>query len=253
MNNRYHYKVAVVFISLILSLAPLTAFAGGGGIGGLGLFLAIIAGMRLLAFSVSTAIEFVLLRLWRKRQSGQRAVLSIILVAYSIFYIPFIIWFILSNSFNWLYYQFVHAGIINAMLALTTILVIGLFLLKETYAKRFKAVLWLSSGFVLVLTALLYIGTAACSGIFIKGLSDYGVKSYITIPLILAAIMLVGAIINASISNDIKKVNILFITLLFLASMLMRIDKDAFAFWADVSLAVAWILQRRTTKKWQQQ
>lgn len=82
------------------------------------------------------------------------------------------------------------------------------------------------------------------------GLSESGVKAFIVTPLILAAIMLAGVIINAIISNNIKKINLLFITLLFLVTISIGI-KNEFAFWAAVSITVAWLLQRQTTKKWQ--
>lgn len=155
MNNRYYSKFAIVFISLMLSLTPFKAFAGPQG---LGRALVMVYGSILLAFFISTIIELVLLILWKKRQSGQRKVLSIVLLSYSMLYIPFITWLILTMFFDFLYYHIIQAGISNvAILASSTILVIGLFLLKEIYTKRFKTVLWLSSAFVLVPVAFLYL------------------------------------------------------------------------------------------------
>lgn len=248
MNNCHYSKFAIIFVSLILSFIPLKAFAGPHG---LGRALVIVFGSIILAFFISTIIEIVLIVLWKKRQSGQRKVLSIVLLSYSMLYIPFITWLVLTMFFDFLYSQLLQAGISNvAILASSTILVIGLFLLKEVYTKRFKTVLWLSSAFVLVPVALLYICTA-CGGFFM-GLSEYGVKRFIVNPLILAAIMLGGVIINAIISKNIKMVNILFITLLFLVTIPIGI-KNEFAILAAVSVTVAWLLQRQTTKKWQQQ
>lgn len=237
MSHKYLYKVAVVFMALMLSLAPLKAFAGSGGIGAFGAGMAMLAGMILLAFLITTTILIALLKIREKKQGWQRVVMNIILLAYSIFYIPFIMKLFLKESFSYQYYHLDQAGLSNYIIASSSIPVIGLFILKEYLAKRFTPVIWLSSGFVLVPVALLYIIIAVSSGYMI--------------PFILAAIMLLGAQFNTVVSDNIKQVNILFITLLFLAAVIMRSDHYAYAFWAIVGIAVAWILQRKSTKRWQ--
>ena len=251
MQNRHHYIVVVIFITLSLFLTPGKAFAGSGGIGAFGVGMAMLAGMILLVFLITTGVAVGLLKLRESNLGWQRAVVNITLLVYSIFYIPLIMKLFLKESFSYQYSYIDRAGLSKYIISLSFVPVIGLFLLKQFLAKRYAAVIWLSSGFILVPVALLYIIIAVSSGYFMKNLSSSGLESFVTIPLILAAIMLVGAIINARISTNIEKVNMLFISLFFIAAVIMRSDDYAYAFWAIVGIIVAWILQRKSTKRWQ--
>jgi len=248
MTNIDRYRVAVVFLTMTIFLAPLRAFAGTGGMGGLGAALAMLGGMILFVFLITTAIAIALLKLRRTNQGWRRTVVSIILLVYTVLYIPLILKLFLKDSFSYQYYHLDQAGLGNYIIAFSSLPVIGLFLLKEYLAKRFTTVIWLSAGFVLVPVALLYTIVAVASVSFIGNLSPSGIESFATIPLILAAVLVTGAIINTRISTNTVKVHVLFIALFVLAAVIMRRDHYGYALWAIIGIASAWIFQIKSTK-----
>ena len=132
--------------------------------------------------------------------------------------------------------------------------------------------LWLPTAFVLIPISLAYLYGAwfgISMGLSMPWsthvsliMSDRNSMEVILSPIILAVIMLLGAFINIKIAKDIGKLNKLFLVLLALIATLILIKHvvmtpveisltDVLAMWSTVSVIVAWLIQRYTTKKWQ--
>jgi hypothetical protein len=134
--------------------------------------------------------------------------------------------------------------------------------------------LWLPTAFVLTPLSLAYLymtwigismGLSMPWAMHISLImSDQNAIEGIFSPLIFSAIMLVGTFVAIKIAKDIRKLNKLFPIMLVLIATLTAIKHafvplaevtltDILAIWSIVCVVVAWLLQKSTTKKWQQQ
>ncbi len=131
-----------------------------------------------------------------------------------------------------------------------------------TWNMKTNKAIWLPSAFVFVPVAFSYFFAAGfiffstsgfhlsrISELFVWGISEPSFREGIIVPVVLATIMLVGMIINIKISADLKKINILFLILLLTVTIPI-VFQNVFAMWAAISVTVAWLLQRHTTKTW---
>ena len=122
--------------------------------------------------------------------------------------------------------------------------------------------LCLAASFVLAPVALSYFFVAGfaffsssgskwsrISELFVWGLSEPAFIGVAVIPPILAIILLVGMVFNIKIARNLQKVNTLFLVLLVIVSIPIFFE-NVFAMWAAVSVSIAWLLQRHTTKTW---